>query len=85
LTIAHGPASIERVFSLSGRVISEERASMNEWTLNANLFVIDGLGIFRGRPQNVAITEDLIKIAKSVRKSYDLYLQKGKSLERKRN
>ena len=72
LTITHGSPSIERGFSLSGRVLSEERASMNERTLNAKLFVIDGLGRFGGRARNVAVTEDLIKLAKSARKSYDL-------------
>ena len=56
---------------------------MNERTLNAKLFVVDEWGRFGGRAQNFAVTEDLIKPAKSVRKSYDFYLQKEKALKEK--
>jgi hypothetical protein len=56
---------------------------MNERTLNAKLYVIDRLGRFGGRAQNVAVTEDLIKMVKSARKSYDLYLEQEKTLKEK--
>ena len=56
---------------------------MNERTLNGKVFVIDGLGRFGRRGQNVAITERSIKLAKSARKSYDLYLQQEKALKEK--
>ena len=54
---------------------------MNGQTLNAKLCVIDKFGRFVGHAQNVAVTEDLIKLSKSTKKSYDFYLE-GKSWER---
>jgi hypothetical protein len=56
---------------------------MNERTLNEKLLVIDRWGIFGGRAQNVPVTEDLIELAKTARKSYDLYLQQEKTLKEK--
>ena len=83
LNISRRCASIEWDFSRSGRVFSEERVSLNDRTLNAKLFVIDRWCRFGRIAQNVPVTEDLIKLAKSIRKSHDWYLQQGKALKEK--
>ena len=62
---------------------SVKKASINERTLNAKLFVMHRSGRFGKLAQNVAVSEDLIKLAKSARKSYDLYLQQEKALKEK--
>ena len=71
-TISHGSADIKGDFPLSGRVLRKERASMNERTLGAKLAVIDRWDRYLERPQNVVVTEDLIKLAKSARETYYL-------------
>lgn len=43
LSVSHGSADIERGFSLSGRIISEDRTSISERTLNAKLYIMDAL------------------------------------------
>jgi len=43
LIISHCSASVERGCSLSGRILSEQSASMNDHTLNFKLFVAEGL------------------------------------------
>lgn len=43
LSLVHGSADIERSFSCSGRILTEDRASMCERTLNAILYSKDAL------------------------------------------
>ena len=55
---------------------------MNERTLNFKLFVADGLRRVGGSAQKVFVTEDLIKLAKSARKSYQNYLERQKEFRK---
>ena len=65
------------------RVLSEDRASMNERTLNAKLFAVNRWGSFGEREQNAIIIENLIKLATFGRKSYELNIQQEKALKEK--
>lgn len=80
LCISHGSADVERGFSLSSRILTDERSSMTERTLNARLSTIDGLRVYGNNPVNVPITRQLILSAVNAHKSYKLYLE-----EKKRN
>ena len=82
LIISHGLASVERGFSLSERILSEQRASMNECTVNFKLFVADRLCRVGGSAQKVCVTEDLIKLAKSAQKRYQNYLEWERELRK---
>ena len=60
LTVPHGSADVERGFSLSARILSEERASMSERTLNARLNVIHGIKLFENNRTKVPVTKGLL-------------------------
>lgn len=79
LCIAHGNADAERDFSLSAHYLLEDRASMSEKTLHSAKTVKDALRKFyKNKPENVLITEKLIKMAKLAHKNYKRYLQEEK-------
>lgn len=51
LSLTHGSADVERGFSESGRILTEDKTNMNENTLNAR-FSIDGLKRFNSALQS---------------------------------
>lgn len=78
LTLAHGSADIERGFSTSGRVLTPDKASMSVETLNAKLFIKDGLRRFNNRPERVPITAKLLTSAQLAYSKYKEHLEKKK-------
>lgn len=77
LTIYHGNADVERGFSLSGRIVTNETASMLERTLNSKLHVMNGVKLFyNGNPQEVHISQSMLSSAKLAHSNYINYLEK---------
>lgn len=77
LTIYHGNADVERGFSLSGRIVTNETASMSERTLNSKLHVMNGVKLFyNGNPQEVHISQSMLISAKLAHSNYINYLEK---------
>jgi len=78
-----GSDSVEDGFSLSGRILCEPKASMSKYTLNAQLFAVDGLCRYGGRAKNVSLTGDRITLVQSTQSSYKCYLEHQRELEKK--
>ncbi len=76
LTLSHGSANVERGFSRSSRVLTEDKASMSVKTLNSRLTVLDGLQSFGNKPECVPITKELLNLARNAHNNYNLYLEK---------
>ena len=62
LSMSHGSADVERGFSLSGRVLSEDKTAMCLRTLNAKLTVADALKRVDNRPELIPITRKLLTL-----------------------
>jgi hypothetical protein len=75
LILAHGSADVERRFSRSRRVLTEDRACMSERTLNGRLNVIDGMARYKNRAELVPITKRLLALARNAWNSYERYLE----------
>lgn len=88
LTLSHGNAEIERGFSRSARILTEDRSSMSVRVLNARMNIASGLKRYDNKPHLVPITEELLKAARMAYKSYESYLssqrQKAEEEEKKK-
>lgn len=76
LALTHGNADVERGFSISSKILTPEKSRMTEKTLNAKLYITDGLKKHDKLVYKVPITADLIKLAQGAYSSYKLYLEK---------
>lgn len=81
LSLSHGNAHIERGFSVSGNILTEERTKMSERTLNAYITVKDALKLYNNKPELVPMTRKLITLAQSAHKSYVSFLEERKRQE----
>lgn len=79
LSLSHGNADVERSFSKSKRVLTEDKAQMSERTLDAKLTVIDALKSYNNRAALVTITGDFITRAYGAHNSYMNYLEAEKN------
>lgn len=80
LSLTHGSADVERGFSESGRVLTDDRANMDLQTLNARLTVRDGLKMFDYKPHRISITPELLKLARTAHRSHQAYLEEKKKI-----
>lgn len=78
LSVSHGNADVERGFSTSARILSEDRASLSERTLNALMTVKGALRFYDNRPQLVPMTKSLLMMGHKAYQSYKLYLENEK-------
>lgn len=78
LSLSHGNADIERGFSRSALIMTEDRAQMNLRTLNAIIDVKEGL-----KYDGICIDMKLLKQAKMAYSSYNSYLENCKADEDK--
>lgn len=78
LSVSHGNADVERGFSTSGRILSDDRASMSERTLDALMTIKGALRSYDNRPHLVPITKNLLMMAHRAYQSYKLYLDDEK-------
>lgn len=60
ICISHGNSDVERGFSISGHVLTDDRTLMTEKTLNARLNTLDGLRPYNNQIYKVPIPMDLI-------------------------
>lgn len=78
LAASHGNADVERGFSTSGRILTDDRASMVEKTLNAFMIVKSVLRSYANEPHQVPITKNLLMMAQKAYANYKLYLEEEK-------
>lgn len=78
LALSHGNAEVERGFSRSGRVLTDDRSALSVRSLNAILNVANGLKMVDNKPHLIPITKELIEAARVAYKSYQTYLEEEK-------
>lgn len=75
LSLAHGSADVERGFSKSDLLLTEDKAHMSERMLNAKLAVFEGLKKYNYMVHKVPIPNNLIKLAQNAHHSYQSFLE----------
>ena len=83
LSLTHGSADIERGFSETGRILTDDKARMDVKMLNARFNIIDGMDKFDSIPYKVRITGELLKLARIARQAYHNYLEDQKKKKKK--
>jgi hypothetical protein len=78
LSLSHGSADVERGFSRSKLILTEDKACMLERTLNAKLNIIDGMKKYSYRAALVPITQELVTAARLAHQKYLVYLEAEK-------
>jgi hypothetical protein len=81
LTLSHGNADVERGFSRSGCILTEDKTAMSLKMLNARLSVCDGMLTYDRKPHLVPVTRHLLTLAHQAHASYNAYLEKKKQEE----
>lgn len=83
--MTHGSADIERGFSTSGDVLTDDKTEMTERTLNARLNSKCGLQLFFGNsPLLVPIDNNFIKSGRYAYQNYSIYMEKRKEEEKEK-
>lgn len=78
LVLSHGNSDVERCFSFSGRVLTDNRAAMSERTLNSIMTVKSILKFYNNQPEQVPITKELLIFTRNASKSCENYLYEQK-------
>lgn len=78
LCLSHGSADIERSFSRSKRILTEDKCSMGERMLKAKLNIVSDLASVNFRPELMYIDKDLMQAARRAYSSYTEYLEDKK-------
>lgn len=78
LTLSHGSADVERGFSQSGRILTDDKGSMSLRMLNARRNIKDKLKSCEERPELIPVTKELLSMARSANAAYKSYLEKQK-------
>lgn len=66
LLVYHGSADIERSFSDSANILTDEKTSMSVELLNARLNVKSALKQYENKIENIPITNEMIKMVRVV-------------------
>jgi hypothetical protein len=74
LSLSHGNSDVERRFSDSSNILSEERANMSLRMLNARIHVKYGLKFYDNKHYSVPITKELLSLAHYALSNYKEYL-----------
>jgi hypothetical protein len=75
LSLSHGQADVERDFSVSRRIVTYDRTSMKERTLNAYMNVKSALRTYDNKPHLVYISKDLLANTRCANQKYKAYLE----------
>lgn len=78
LSVSHGQADVERGFSTSSLVLTEERNAMSERTLNSRLNTIDAIKDVDKDVTKIQIDRELITLAHNAHAKYQDYLKEEK-------
>lgn len=82
LCLSHGNSDVERSFSISANVLTEDKCKMSERMLNARLWICDALrNRYENKVCNVPITTALMNLARNAHRSYKLYLEEQKKIQ----
>ena len=81
LSLPHGSADVERGFSDSAKILTKDRANMDEKTLNATLLVRDSLKKYDLKAHKVPITAELLRLVKNSYRKFSLYNEEKKREE----
>lgn len=84
LCVSHGNSDVERGFSSSGLVLTDERSLMSVKTLNARLNTLDAIRHFNKKVHLIPIDMGLIKLAQNARRKYEEYLDEEKKKKEKK-
>lgn len=85
LCVSHGNSDVERGFSRSGKVLTADRANMDEHTLNSILLVSFGLSIlYNNDIKKVSIDKEMLRLASVAHKAYENYLECKKNENKQR-
>lgn len=84
LSLAHSNADTERSLSVNKRMLTTERMSLSEETINGLRHVKDGVKACGGQPYCVPITRKLISACKNANARYEDYRTKAKDTELKK-
>ena len=92
--VCHGNADVERGFSLSGRVMTAERNSLSNKSLNSIIIVCDAIkNVYHNQVESIELNQEIYYLAKAADQKYEEYLHnkreeeniaKTKALERGR-
>lgn len=80
LTLSHGQAAVERLFSINKNVISQ---NMKPETIVARKTIQDHMISNKLKPESIELSKDLLKSAKSAAQKWKLALEEQKKLEKK--
>ncbi|XP_055307211.1 uncharacterized protein LOC129571437 [Sitodiplosis mosellana] len=78
LSASHGQMDVERGFSSSSLILTEDRAKMSELTLNARINTVEAIRSVGNDVTKIFIDTDLIAMAQNARKQYQIYLDEEK-------
>lgn len=79
LILSHGNSEVERGFSTSSKIVTDDRSWLKEKTLNSVLFILDSIkNLYNNKVENIQITPKLFKLAKNAHAEYQRYLEDQK-------
>lgn len=79
LAVSHGNSDVERGFSTSVRILTEDRSLLSERTLNAVLVVKSALKMYDNKPHLVPVTREMLNLARCAHQKYCTYLEEEKA------
>lgn len=84
LSLPHGSADVERGFSTSGQLLTEDKTKMSKRSLNAKQIISDALKKYRGDLCKVPIPTELLNLGQTAYSNYKAYLDEQKRIEEER-
>jgi len=78
LTLSHGSAEVERGFSKSGNILTDDKSAMSCRMLNGRLNIQDGLSRYNKKPELVPMTKELLLSARLAHSKYVNFLEESK-------
>ena len=84
MSLVHGSADIERRFSDSGRILTDDQAHMSKRTLDCLLIVKGFIKLYSNRVHSIYIPKKLVTLAFKVCANYKNYLEEQKKKRKKK-
>ena len=81
LIMAHGNADVERGFSISGKIMSDDKSRMSCLMLNSRLYIKNGMKNYNNKAENIIFTQRLYQLAKLAHLRYTERLTEKKNNE----
>jgi len=84
LTLSHGSAEVERGFSRSGNILTDDKSAMSCRMLNGRLNIQNGLSRYNKKPELIPMTKELLLSARLAHSKYVNFLEESKKKENRR-